>query len=110
MGSERDTDRDLYFTTETADQCFLDEFVTGLGAVVQGEISTAAELYNDIGALWYNVEKMLAALKGEDAHESAEESSLVEDVWFAVEHTLEQLWETDTPLMAGRSLSERRIP
>ena len=67
MGSERDTDRDLYFTTETADQCFLDEFVTGLGAVVTGEISTAAELYNDIGALWYNVEKMLAGLKGADA-------------------------------------------
>ena len=45
MGSERVT----YFTTDTAGQCFLDEFVTGLGAVVQGEISTAAELYNDIG-------------------------------------------------------------
>ena len=68
MGSERDTDRDLYFTTETADQCFLDEFVTGLGAVVQGEISTAAEMYNDIGALWYSMEKMLAGLKGADAH------------------------------------------
>ena len=51
MGSESVT----YFTTDTADQCFLDEFVTGLGAVVQGEISTAAEMYNDIGALWYNV-------------------------------------------------------
>ena len=53
---------------------------------------------------------MLAALKGEDADESAEESSLVEDVRFAVEHTLEQLWETDTPVMAGGSLSGRRIP
>ena len=99
-----------YFSTEAADQCFLNEFVLGVGAVLGGEINKAADLYNDIGALWYNVEKMLAALKGEDAHESAEESSLVEDVWFAVEHTLEQLWETDTPLMAGRSLSERRIP
>ena len=84
MGSERDTDRDLYFTTETADQCFLDEFVTGLGAVVTGEISTAAEMYNDIGALWYSVEKMIAGLKGADAHEPTEESSLVEDVRFAV--------------------------
>ena len=54
MGSERDTDRDLYFTTETADQCFLDEFVTGLGAVVQVEISTAAEMYNDIGGTTSN--------------------------------------------------------
>ena len=106
MGSERVT----YFSTDAADQCFLNEFVTGVGAMHGGEINKAADLYNDIGVLWYNVEKMLAALKGEDAHESAEESSLVEDVRFAVDHTLEQLWETDTPLMAGRSLSERRIP
>ena len=110
MGSERDTDRDLYFTTEAADQCFLDEFVTGLGAVVQGEISTAAELYNDIGALWYNVEKTIAGLKGADAHESTEESSLVEDVRFAVESTLEQLWKTDPPVTKGRSLAGRRVP
>ena len=80
MGSERVT----YFTTDTAGQCFLDEFVTGVGAVVQGEISTAAEMYNDIGALWYSVEKMIAGLKGADAHEPTEESSLVEDVRFAV--------------------------
>ena len=106
MGSERVT----YFSTDAADQCFLNEFVLGVGAVLGGEINKAADLYNDIRVLWYNVEKMLAALKGEDADESAEESSLVEDVRFAVEHTLEQLWETDTPLMASRSLSGRRIP
>ena len=106
MGSERITS----FSTDAADQCFLNEFVTGVGAALGGEINKAADVYNDICVLWYNVEKMLADLKGADAHESAEESSLVEDVRFAVEHTLEQLWETDTPLMAGRSLSERRIP
>ena len=106
MGSERVT----YFSTDAADQCFLNEFVTGVGAVLGGEINKAADLYNDICVLWYNVEKMLADLKGADAHESAEESSLVEDVRFAVEHTLEQLWETDTPLMASRSFSGRRIP
>ena len=63
MGSERVT----YFSTDAADQCFLNEFVLGVGAVLGGEINKAADLYNDIGVLWYNVEKMLAGLKGTDA-------------------------------------------
>ena len=63
MGSERVT----YFSTDAADQCFLNEFVLGVGAVLGGEINKAADLYNDIGVLWYNVEKMLAGLKGADA-------------------------------------------
>ena len=63
MGSERIT----YFSTDAADQCFLNEFVMGVSAVLGGEINKAADLYNDIGVLWYNVEKMLAGLKGADA-------------------------------------------
>ena len=45
MGSERVT----YFSTDAADQCFLNEFVTGVGAMHGGEINKAADLYNDIG-------------------------------------------------------------
>ena len=51
MVSERIT----YFSTDAADQCFLNEFVLGVGAVLGGEINKAADLYNDIGvcgAMW----------------------------------------------------------
>ena len=35
---------------------------------------------------------------------------MVEDVRFAVESTLEQLWKTDPPVTKGRSLAGRRVP
>ena len=41
---------------------------------------------------------------------TAAESSLVEDVRFAVEHTLEQLWVTDPSVTTGRSFAGRRVP
>ena len=99
-----------YFTTEEADEIFMNDFVMGTSGLIQAEILKANDLYDNLGELWFNTEQKLSGLKGEAAHEPTEDSSLVEDVRFAVEHTLEQLWETDTPLMGGRSLSERRIP
>jgi len=35
---------------------------------------------------------------------------LVEDVRFAVEHTLTQLWDTEPPVTKGRSFAGRRVP
>ena len=64
MGSERIT----YFSTDAADQCFLKELVLGVSTGLGGEINTAADLYNGIGDVWCSVEKMLAGLKGADAH------------------------------------------
>ena len=52
--------------------------------LIGGEISKANDLYDSLGELWFIVEQKLSGLKGEAAHEPTEESSLVEDVRFAV--------------------------
>ena len=99
-----------YFTTEEADEIFMNDFVLGTGVLIGGEISKANDLYDSLGELWFIVEQKLSGLKGEAAHEPTEDSSLVEDVRFAVEHTLNQLWDTEPPVTKGRSLAGRRVP
>ena len=78
--------------------------------MIGGEISKANDLYDNLGELWFNTELKLSGLKGEAAHEPTEDSSLVEDVRFAVEHTLNQLWDTEPPVTKGRSFAWRRVP
>ena len=73
-----------YFTTDEADEIFMNDFVLGTGVLIGGEISKANDLYDSLGELWFIVEQKLSGLKGEAAHEPTEESSLVEDVRFAV--------------------------
>ena len=87
----------------------MNDFVLGTGVLIGGEISKASDLYDCLGELWFNVEQKLSGLKGEAAHEPPEDSSLVEDVRFAVEHTLTQLWDTEPPITKGRSLAGRRV-
>ena len=99
-----------YFTTEEADEILMNDFVLGTSVLIGGEISKANDLYDNLGELWFNTEQKLSGLKGEAAHEPTEESSLVEDVRFAVEHTLTQLWDTEPPVTKGRSLAGRRVP
>ena len=99
-----------YFTTEEADEIFMNDFVMGTSGLIQGEILKANDLYDNLGELWFDTEQKLSGLKGEAAHEPTEDSSLVEDVRFAVEHTLTQLWDTEPPVTKGRSLAGRRVP
>ena len=99
-----------YFTTEEADEIFMNDFVMGTSGLIQAEILKANDLYDNLGELWFNTEQKLSGLKGEPAHEPTEDSSLVEDVRFAVEHTLTQLWDTEPPVTKGRSLAGRRVP
>ena len=99
-----------YFTTEEADEIFMNDFVMGTSGLIQTEILKANDLYDNLGELWFNTEQKLSGLKGEAAHEPTTESSLVEDVRFAVEHTLNQLWDTEPPVTKGRSLAGRRVP
>ena len=99
-----------YFTTDEADEIFMNAFILGTGMLIGGEISKANDLYDSLGELWFIVEQKLSGLKGEAAHEPTEDSSLVEDVRFAVEHTLTQLWDTEPPVTKGRSLAGRRVP
>ena len=98
-----------YFTTEEADEIFMNDFVLGTGMLIGGEISKANDLYDSLGELWFNVEQKLSGLEGEAAREPTEESSLVENVRFAVEHTLNQLWDTEPPVTKGRSIAGRRV-
>ena len=99
-----------YFTTEEADEIFMNDFVLGTSGLIQAEILKANDLYDNLRELWFNTEQKLSGLKGEAAHEPPEDSSLVEDVRFAVEHTLTQLWDTEPPVTKGRSLAGRRVP
>ena len=98
------------FTTEEADEIFMNDFVMGTSGLIQAEILKANDLYDNLGELWFDTEQKLSGLKGEAAHEPTEDSSLVEDVRFAVEHTLNQLWDTEPPVTKGRSLAGRRVP
>ena len=99
-----------YFSTNEADECFMSEFVLATGLAIESDISKAAELYNALGEYWAIAEKKLGALRGAAAHEPSEDSSLVEDVRFAVEHTLKQLWEEHAPKVKGSSVTARRVP
>ena len=58
-----------YFTTEEADEIFMNDFVLGTGVLIGGEISKASDLYDCLGELWFNVEQKLSGLKEEAAHE-----------------------------------------
>ena len=99
-----------YFTTKEADEIFLNDLVLSTGMAIGGGLSKASDLYDSLSELWFNVEQKLSGLKVEAAHEPTEVSSLVEDVRFAVEHTLNQLWDTEPPVTKGRSLAGRRVP
>ena len=98
-----------YFTTEEADEILMNDFVLGTSVLIGGEISKANDLYDNLGELWFNTEQKLSGLKREAAHEPTEDSSLVEDVRFAVEHTLTQLCDTEPPVTKGRSIAGRRV-
>ena len=63
-----------YFSTETADTAFLNNFVIAASAALEsGEYEKANALYTDLGEAWYEGERALAALAGtEGAHEPPE--------------------------------------
>ena len=104
------SDMATFFSTDEADECFMNEFVLASSFLLEGDVSQASELYEGVGMNWAVAEKKLAALEGPAAHEPTDDSSLVEDVRFAVEHTLEQLWAQHTPKVKGKNLSARRVP
>ena len=104
------SDVPTFFSTDEADECFMNEFVLASSFVLEGDVSQASELYESVGMNWAVAEKKLTALGGPAAHEPSDDSSLVEDVRFAVEHTLEQLWAQHSPKVKGKNLSARRVP
>ena len=104
------SDMPSFFSTDEADECFINEFVLASGVVLEGDVSKASELYESVGMYWALAEKKSSALTGPAAHEPSDDSSLVEDVRFAVEHTLKQLWAEHTPKVKGKNLSARRVP
>ena len=93
-----------YFSTETADTAFLNNFVIAASAALEsGEYEKANALYTDLGEAWYEGERALAALAGtEGAHEPPEGSSLEADFKFAVTHSLGLMWEVIKPKLRVR--------
>ena len=58
-----------YFTTDEADEIFMNAFILGTGMLIGGEISKSNDLYDRLGELWFYVEQKLSGLKEEAAHE-----------------------------------------
>ena len=99
-----------YFSTETADTAFLNNFVLAASTALEsGEYEKANTLYTDLGEAWYEGERALAALAGTaGAHEPPEGSSLEADFKFAVTHSLGLMWEVIKPkLPDGMEASPR---
>ena len=82
-----------YFSTEEADTKFLNLFVISATSTLEsGNYDTAAVLFSYLGEAWHEAEQGLAAMNAvEGAHQPAEDSSLEEDLRFAVTDSLKLL-------------------
>ena len=93
-----------FFSTEAADQVFLNTFVIAASARIEsGNYQTAYAMYVDLGESWCDVERALIAMD-EGAHEPAEDTTLEEYCKFAVEHSLGLLWQALKPKLRVRKV------
>ena len=58
------SDVPTFFSTDEADECFMNEFVLASSFVLEGDVSQASELYESVGMNWAVAEKKLNALEG----------------------------------------------
>ena len=95
-----------YFSTEEADTKYLHLFVISATSTLEsGNYDTAPALYSHLGEGWHEAEQGLAATSAAEGAHDPLDSSLEEDLRYAVQDSLKLLWEALIP-----KLRVRRVP